>query len=113
MNKTGFFTLLAVVAGFLLSFLGFGLLWIGLNPYIQECFSLAFFLLSFSLARFVKDADFAPYAPLIGIAPLGSLILQFRDKNDSHLVPILLVAGWVIGIIAGARLGFYFAKKKP
>ncbi len=41
----------------------------------------------------------------IGAAPLGILISQFRDTNGSHLMPILVVFSWIIGILAGYYWG--------
>lgn len=104
-------TLIALVGGFLLSFLGFGLLWSGISWHIQLIMVLPFFLLSYGLYRWSHNAIISCIFILIGAAPLGLLITRFRDTNDSHLLPILIVSDWIIGILAG----FYFGKllQKP
>jgi hypothetical protein len=43
---------------------------------------------------------------LIGAMPTGALISLFRDKDGSHLMPLLMVGAWV----AGASLGRYLAR---
>jgi len=103
--------LLALVGGFLLSFLGFGLLWSGISWPMQLIMTLPFFLLSYGLYRWSGNATLSCVFITIGAAPLGLLITRFRDTNDSHLLPILIVSGWIIGILAG----FYFGKlsQKP
>lgn len=103
--------LLALAGGFLLSFLGFGLLWSGISWHMQLIMTLPFFLLSYGLYRWSNNATLSCVFILVGAAPLGLLITRFRDTNDSHLLPILIVSSWVIGIFAG----FYFGKlsQKP
>ncbi len=103
--------LLALAGGFLLSFLGFGLLWSGISWSMQLIMIVPFFLLSYGLYRWSSNATLSCFFIFIGTAPLGLLITRFRDTNDSHLMPILIVSGWMIGILAG----FYFGKlsQKP
>jgi hypothetical protein len=98
--------LIALAGGFLLSFLGFGLLWSGISWPIQLIMILPFFLLSYGLFRWSNNATLSCAFVFIGAAPLGLLITRFRDTNDSHLLPILIVCGWALGILAS----FYFAK---
>ena len=97
--------LLALVGGFLLSFLGFGLLWSGITWHMQLIMVLPFFLLSYGLYRWSNNATISCIFIIIGAAPLGLLITRFRDTNDSHLLPILIVTGWLIGIFAGYYWG--------
>jgi hypothetical protein len=98
--------LLALAGGFLLSFLGFGLLWSGISWPMQLIMIVPFFLLSYGLCRWSSNANLSCIFIFIGAAPLGLLITRFRDTNDSHLMPILIVSGWMIGILAG----FYIAR---
>ncbi|QOJ23371.1 MAG: lysophosphatidic acid receptor [Gammaproteobacteria bacterium] len=98
--------LIALAGGFLLSFLGFGLLWSGISWPIQLIMILPFFLLSYGLFRWSNNAILSCAFVFIGAAPLGLLITRFRDTNDSHLLPILIVCGWALGVL----VGFYFAK---
>ena len=93
--------LLALAGGFLLSFLGFGLLWSGIPWHIQLIMAAPFFLLSYGLYRWDGNAALSCIFILIGAAPLGLLIARFRDTNDSHLLPVLIVVSWLIGIFAG------------
>ncbi|MBS0424222.1 MAG: lysophosphatidic acid receptor [Proteobacteria bacterium] len=95
--------LLALAGGFLLSFLGFGLLWSGISWSMQLIMIVPFFLLSYGLYRWSSNATLSCVFIFIGAAPLGLLITRFRDTNDSHLMPILIVSGWMIGILAGSH----------
>ncbi len=99
----------ALIGGFLLSFIGFGVLWSGISWHYQLIMFLPFLLLSFALTRWGKGALDSCFFILCGAAPLGILITQFRDNNDSHLLPILMVSSWLIGIISG----YYLAKISP
>ena len=65
--------------------------------------------MAFVIARFGTGALFT----LVGAAPIGMLLLQFRDKNDSHLMPILVVAVWVTAILAGSYFGARLKKQLP
>jgi hypothetical protein len=98
--------LLALIGGFLLSFIGFGALWSGISWNYQLLMFLPFLLLSFALTRWNKGRLDSCILIISGAAPLGTLIAQFRDNNDSHLMPILVVLSWLIGIISG-----YFLEK--
>lgn len=99
----------ALIGGFLLSFIGFGVLWSGISWHYQLIMFLPFLLLSFVLTRWGKRALDSCFFILCGAAPLGILITQFRDNNDSHLLPILMVSSWLIGIISG----YFLAKISP
>lgn len=97
--------LVALIGGFLLSFLGYGLLWSGITWHFQLIMLLPFLLLSYAVFLWSKGST-GPFAfILIGAAPLGILISQFRDTNGSHLMPILVVFSWIIGILAGYYWG--------
>ena len=100
---------LAVAGGAVLSFLAFGVLWVGTAWHLQVLMAIPFFLLTWLLVRGAPDAANNLLAfVLCGAGPLGLLMTKFRDKNDSHLFPILIVCSWV----AGAALGWFLAKKK-
>lgn len=92
----------ALVGGFALSFVGFGILWAGTPWPYQFLMAFPFLLLSFGIACFKSHG---PWLILAGAAPVGALLVQFRDKGDSHLMPILLVGSWVIGTLIGSYLG--------
>ena len=96
----------ALIGGFLLSFMGFGLLWSGMLWHIQLIMVLPFALLSYVVTRWSKGKIGLCIFIFVGAAPLGILITQFRDNNDSHLMPILIVMGWLLGVI----LGYFLAK---
>lgn len=96
----------ALIGGFLLSFLGFGLLWSGMLWHVQLIMVLPFALLSYVVTRWSKGKIGLCIFIFVGAAPLGILITQFRDNNDSHLMPILIVMGWLLGVI----LGYFLAK---
>ena len=97
--------LFALAGGFLLSFLGFGLLWSGIPWHFQLIMAAPFLLLSYVVFRWSKgNIGFCAFA-LIGAAPLGMLMTQFRDTNGSHLMPVLVVVSWLLGSIAGCYLG--------
>lgn len=96
----------ALVSGFLLSFLGFGLLWSGISWYIQLVMVLPFLLLSYAVYRWSKGALGICAFIALGAAPLGVLITRFSDTNDSHLMPVLVVLSWILGMLAGCYLGY-------
>ncbi len=97
--------LVALIGGFLLSFLGYGLLWSGIAWHFQLIMLLPFLLLSYAVFLWSKGSTASCAFILIGAAPLGILISQFRDTNGSHLMPILVVFSWVIGILSGYYWG--------
>lgn len=97
--------LFALAGGFLLSFLGFGLLWSGIPWHFQLIMAVPFLLLSYVVFRWSKgNIGFCAFA-FIGAAPLGMLMTQLRDTNGSHLMPILVVISWLLGFTAGCYLG--------
>jgi|GEM_PF-3283379 len=95
----------ALVGGFLLSFIGFGVLWSGAPWHFQLLMAFPFLLLSFIVFHWGKGAIDNCILILLGAAPLGMLMTQFRDTNGSHLMPILVVFSWILGIISGYFLG--------
>lgn len=99
----------ALIGGFVLSFVGFGVLWAGTPWPYQFLMAFPFLLLSFGLARFNSRG---PWLILAGATPVGSLLVQFRDKEDSHLLPILLVGSWVVGTLIGRYLGRRYSTKQ-
>lgn len=97
--------LFALAGGFLLSFLGFGLLWSGIPWHFQLIMAVPFLLLSYAVFRWSKgNIGFCAFV-VIGAAPLGMLMTQFRDTNGSHLMPILVMVSWLLGLTAGCYLG--------
>lgn len=102
-------SMLALAGGFGLSFLALGLLWIGTPWPFQALMGVPFFVLTWLLARGAPgSANQLLTFVLTGAAPLGLLITQFRDKNDSHLNSVLIVVCW----FAGAALGRYLVRKR-
>ena len=95
----------AIAGGFALSFLGFGLLWIGTPWEYQFLMLLPFLLLAFAVTRFGRSGNQTYLLVVCGASPLGMLIPMFRDKNDSHAMSVLIVCGWAAGIVAGYFLG--------
>lgn len=92
----------ALGGGFLLSFLGFGLLWSGIAWAVQMVLALLFFTaLSYALSRWSQGAILPEILLVIGALPLGLLMMQFRDTSGSHLMPVLVVLSWLLGIAAG------------
>lgn len=99
----------ALIGGFTLSFLAFGLLWIGTQWPVQTLMAVPFFGLTWLLVRGAPgSANQLLTFVLCGAGPLGLLMTKFRDKNDSHLTSILVVCSWVVG----AALGWYVARRK-
>jgi threonine/homoserine efflux transporter RhtA len=90
-----------LAAGFGLSFLAFGLMWIGVPLAYQFAMVLPFCLVAFVISRLG-----APTFPvLLGMLPLGALITQFRDPSGSQASSIALVLAWVLAVLLGQRLG--------
>lgn len=97
--------LAAIAGGFALSFLGFGLLWVGTPWAYQLLMGLPFLALSFAVTRAGSPGNQGWMLIVCGAMPLGMVIPMFRDKNDSHAMSILIVCGWAAGIAAGYYLG--------
>ena len=92
--------ILAALTAFALSFLGLGFLWIGKLG--GEAIVAALYLwLAYSVShlRGKRIALMTVAAPAV---PIAALLVQFRDSNDSHLVSIAIVLGWLAGITLGA-----------
>ena len=103
--KTILIIVTALMGGFLLSFLGFSILASGISWLVQLVMILPFLLLSYGILRWSRGAIGLCAFIGIGATPLGLLVMQFRDTNGSHLMPILIVTGWFIGICAGCYWG--------
>lgn len=99
--SSGFWTGTGVVAGFILSFTALGLLWIGTPWPYQFLMFVPFLLVACVLRRFGRTS----FPMLYGIVPFAALFVQFRDVNDSHLFPVLLVTAWGLAILLGHFLG--------
>lgn len=95
--------ILAVIGAAGLSFLAFGVLWIGTPWRYQALMGVPFFLLSYGLVRNATAEQQRQILMLLfaGALPLGSLMTRFRDAHDSHLKPIIIVCAWAAGILAG------------
>ena len=102
-------TIVAVAGGFALSFVGLGVLWIGTPWQYQALMFLPFFFLAFMITRTGAAGDVPSLMILAGAAPIGGLLMLFRDKNDSHLMPMLMVGAWAAGIL----LGHFLATRLP
>lgn len=105
-------TTLALIGGAVLSFLAFGVLWIGTPWPYQALMGVPFFLLAFALMWNASAEVRRQVLWLLftGAAPLGALMTRFRDANDSHLKPILVVCAWACGILAAY---FYWSRASP
>jgi hypothetical protein len=101
---------LALVGGFGLSFLALGVLWIGVGWMYQLLMTIPFLLLAFAITRSGDAGDRLSWLIVLGAAPIGWLLTLFRDKNDSHLMSLLVVCAWLAGTLAGMALG---AKRRP
>jgi hypothetical protein len=93
-------------AGFGLSFLAFGLLWSGAPWTYQFLIAVPFTLAGYLIRRSGHTA----YPVLAGMLPVGALIVQVRDKNDSHAMPIALVCAWILAVLGGIYLA---QRRKP
>ena len=102
----------ALAGGLLLSFLAFGLLWIGTPWPLQALMLVPFFLLAFAVAWTGEPGNAAGLTVAYGAAPLGAIMMMFRDKSDSHLMPILVVLSWLAGILAGHFLAAALRKRR-
>jgi len=96
---------MALVAGIVGSlalswFLGIGFLWIG-KPEGEVLVSVLFMFLAYSVSHW-RGSRMALLATLAPAAPLALLLVQFRDPNDSHLMSIAIVMGWLAGAVIGA-----------
>ncbi|MBY0515387.1 MAG: hypothetical protein K2P81_00660 [Bacteriovoracaceae bacterium] len=94
--------MILVFTGALLSFLNLGILWTGVNQWIQSTVALAFFLVSYYVTKNKKSQSFYM---LLGSAPLYLLLVQFRDKNGSHLLGITIIASSTLALLLGKWLG--------
>lgn len=95
----------AVAAGVGLSFLGFGVLWAGAPWRYQALMFFPFLLATFAVTRTGASGDKTWLLVIYGAAPLAALLTLFRDRDDSHLMPILMVCSWAGGALAGHVLG--------
>lgn len=94
----------APVIGFVLSFLALGVLWIGTAWPVQFLMCLPFLFAAYFITRHQVDGRFV----LFGVAPIAVLVAQFRDKEGSHAMPILLVCGWTASVL----LGWWLARRQ-
>lgn len=105
--KTLALPLVALAGGFILSFVALGALWIGTPWHYQALMLFPFLALSFAMARAGgANGNGLLLLVIVGALPIGALVSLFRDKDGSHLMPILMVGAWV----AGAWLGRYLAR---
>jgi hypothetical protein len=74
--------------------------------------ALPFCLLAFAITRSGKPPDKAFMGVIYGAAPLGLLITQFGDSQDSHLMPVLIVCAWLAGIVAGHTLAAKLPRRR-
>lgn len=100
--------LILVFTGALLSFLNLGILWAGVNQWLQSLVALAFLVVSYFVTKSKKGLSLYM---LIGAAPLYGLLVQFRDQNGSHLLGITISASSVVALLIGLWLGQRKLKK--
>ncbi len=89
-----------VCAGLGLSFLALGLLWIGTPWHVQFLMTAPFVLAGYVTKHFGGST----IPVLAGLFPLGAVVVQFREKNESHAISIALVSAWVVATVGGAFL---------
>lgn len=99
---------LAMAGGAALSFFGMGILWIGTPWPLQALMFFPFLGLTAILTRTDPEKRSWALEAIAGAGPLGLLLMRFRDANDSHLKPILIVCAWAAGAWLGGRA---FGKK--
>lgn len=99
--KQGVWSAVALVGGFALSFVGFGVLWAGAPWHYQLLMFFPFLLLAFAITRFGGNTLLV----LLGAMPVGALLLQFRDKDNSHVMSFVVVGAWVAGTLIGHYVG--------
>lgn len=100
-GKHGFLIVAALLGGFILSFLGLGVLWAGAPWPYQMLMFFPFLLLALAVRRFGGSGLYV----LIGAIPVASMLVQFRDKDNSHLMPVLVVIAWGLGTLLGHYFG--------
>ncbi|MGB4115390.1 MAG: hypothetical protein WBK51_02450 [Polaromonas sp.] len=109
--NSGLLTALSLAGGFILSFAGLGVLWVGTPWPYQFLMAVPFFALSFVVTRLGSVGNQFFWLVICGATPIGLLITKFRDSNDSHLLPILTVSGWLAGVLCGYFLCQQFRRK--
>ncbi|RYY69117.1 MAG: hypothetical protein EOO24_51260 [Comamonadaceae bacterium] len=102
-----------VAIGFGLSFLAMGLLWIAMAWAVQAAMALVFGAAAWWRCRRAARPGRSTTHVLLGAAPLGLLFVQFRDPAGSHLLPLLMVALWVVGAVAGMALATRGQRDEP
>lgn len=100
-NAHGKLTGAAIAGGFVLSFLGLGVLWAGAQWSYQLLMFIPFLVLAFAISRAGGNALWTA----VGALPMAMLLVQFRDADDSHLMPILVCTTWCLGIVSGHFVG--------
>jgi hypothetical protein len=105
-SKNAILKTVGFAAGFILSFIALGVMWIGTAWSYQFMMFVPFLLIALILGRFGG----ASLHMLIGIAPIGVFFVQFRDNNNSHIFPILLVCTWGIAIVLGHYLAMRWSR---
>jgi len=101
----------ALAGGFGLSFAGLGALWAGAAWPYEALMFFPFLLLAIAISRTGPPRDKLFLLIIVGAYPIGHVITMFRDKNDSHLMPILIVCLWLLGILAGHYLAAKVLRK--
>lgn len=96
-STTGIGSSAGIAAGFVLSFIALGVLWIGTPWALQWLVCVPFGLVAYWLTRSGRDGR----SMLLGAAPIALLLTQFRDADDSHLASTLLACAWLLAILAG------------
>ena len=103
--------LLAVSGGMTLSVVAFGVLWAGTPWHLQALMFCPFLLLAFAVTRSSPTVDNSYRLIMFGALPLGTIMMMFRDSNDSHLSSILTVCAWLAGTLAGHWLAAHLPRR--
>lgn len=104
---------IAVIGGLLLSVVGLGLLWAGMPVRYQLLLGLPFLALAFVLGVYGPRRTRAFLFVMAGATPMALLLVQFRDRDDSHLAFVAVVAAWAAGCLAGHLLARAWQRRDP
>ena len=101
--------LAGLTSGFGLWFLAFGLFWIGAHWALQLLLAVPFMLAAFLIRRY----GHASYPVPVGMFPICSLIVQFRDNHGSYAYPIALGSASAVAVFLGIGLAKPNTRSSP
>lgn len=89
-----------ILLGFGLSFISLGILWAGVDQWLQAVITLLFFISGYFLSRYKNAVN----GILLGAVPIGGMLLLFRNKEGSHLLGMTIVISWFVALLIAARI---------